>query len=68
LDTLTELVRELSSEFPAIATDELREHCARAMKQLGGSVPSTALPEMLNRLVRIRLTAELRQHTEAASG
>ncbi|HEU5271491.1 MAG TPA: GAF domain-containing protein [Jatrophihabitans sp.] len=59
MDSLTGLVAELSAQFPAVPFDEVRRHCAEAMQELGGSVPALAVPEMLTRLVRLRLMAAL---------
>lgn len=59
MDTVAELVRELSPEFPAVPTAEVRRHCQRAARDLRGSVSAPALPEMLSRLVRLRLTSEV---------
>lgn len=64
MDTLATLVRELEPEFPAVPTAELRRHCRHAARDLRGSVPALALPEMLSRLVRLRLTAEVASQAE----
>ena len=61
MDTLTSLVEELSTQFPAVPLAEVRRHCDDAMLDLGGSVPTLAVPEMLSRLVRLRLIAGLLQ-------
>lgn len=59
MHTLTGLVDELATHFPAIAPEDVRRHCDSALQHLGGSVPPLAIPEMLARLVRLRLIAEL---------
>ena len=64
MDTLVALVRELEPEFPAVPPAELRRHCRHAARDLRGSVPALALPEMLSRLVRSRLTAEVTSQDE----
>lgn len=59
MEPLTGLVGELSAQFPSFPAEGLRRHCAEAMQELGGSVPTLAVPEMLTRLVRLRVMAEL---------
>jgi len=59
MDALAVLVHELSPQFPTVEPADLRRHCERAVQDLGGAVPPPALPELLSRLVRLRLIAEL---------
>lgn len=57
MDGLAGLADELSARFPTIAPDQVWRHCAGAMQDLGGLV--LAVPELLARLVRLRLIADL---------
>jgi GAF domain-containing protein len=59
MDALAALAGELSTQFPAVPPEVVRRHCDGAMQDLGRSVPALAVPEMLSRLVRLRLIAEL---------
>lgn len=59
MDALTLLVRELSSQFPSVPLNDLRRHCDHAVADFGDAVPAAAVPELLVRLVRLRLITEL---------
>lgn len=53
--TIAELTVELGSSHP---TPQIAEEAARAVHDLAGSTRVEALPELVTRLVRVRLTDE----------
>jgi GAF domain-containing protein len=61
MNALIKLVRELSAQFPAIASNDVRRHRDHAIQDQGGPAPGLAAPEMLARLARLRLIADLLQ-------
>ena len=59
MDALVKLVRELSAQFPATVSDDVRRRRGEVIPDQGRSVPGLAAPEMLARLARLRLIADL---------
>lgn len=56
LDDLVEVVNRLSSEFTHVSIGEVTTVVVHCRSDLSG-VPTTALPELLERLARVRLAA-----------
>jgi hypothetical protein len=58
LDEFLEIVDRLSSEFPTVSIGELTAVVVDCRSALSG-VPAPALPELLERLARVRLAASV---------
>lgn len=58
LDEVASVVERLSAEFATIGIGDLTAVVVECRSDLSG-VPTTALPELLERLARVRLTAAL---------
>lgn len=55
-DSLAEVARRLHHEFPSVSLDtviELTRHCR---EQIDTSAPEDCVPELVERLARVRLT------------